>query len=142
MNDVFSPFARGCALVAIAATLFHFAWIAMRYPTLPERIPRHFGLLGKPDRWGNKRLIWLNPAVALGMVVALGFVARSSVARASGTGAEDARQVSIVAAYVSLIMLVVSLRTVAVAEKRADGMGRLMVPVLFAATALLVLLMR
>ena len=31
---------------------------------IPERIPMHFGVDGTPDRWANKREVWIVPAIA------------------------------------------------------------------------------
>jgi uncharacterized membrane protein len=34
------------------------------WPTLPETIPIHFGLTGKPDGWGTKGLVFFVPGAA------------------------------------------------------------------------------
>src|SRR5687767_2270424 len=48
-------------LIAVGTT-----WMvaARAYPTLPERIPVHFGFDGRPDGWGGREMIWLLPAVS------------------------------------------------------------------------------
>jgi uncharacterized membrane protein len=46
------------AIVAIAVT-------ASLYGRLPASIPIHWGLTGKPDRWGPAYTIFLLPALAL-----------------------------------------------------------------------------
>lgn len=40
-------------LFLFATWLLHIAWTFRVIPTLPERIPVHFGLSGEPDRWGG-----------------------------------------------------------------------------------------
>ena len=40
-------------------------WIAFRsYPSLPERIPVHFGISGEADGWGGRWMIFLMPLIA------------------------------------------------------------------------------
>jgi uncharacterized membrane protein len=55
-----------------------FAWtvtIAM-WPDLPERVPTHFGLDGRPDAWGGKGISWLMPIVHLGTWLLITLVQR------------------------------------------------------------------
>jgi len=48
-------------------------WIAFSvYPSLPERVPVHFGLTGKADRWGGRWMIFLIPLVST-VIFALDF---------------------------------------------------------------------
>jgi len=42
-----------------------FALVWVNYSRLPERVPIHFGLDGKPDGWGVRSWIWLLPVVGL-----------------------------------------------------------------------------
>ncbi|NBO63429.1 MAG: DUF1648 domain-containing protein [Acidobacteria bacterium] len=37
------------------------------YRVLPARIPIHFNLLGRPDGWGARWMIWFLPTLALGI---------------------------------------------------------------------------
>jgi hypothetical protein len=40
-------------------------WIAFSvYPSLPEKVPVHFGLTGKADKWGARWMIFLMPFVS------------------------------------------------------------------------------
>lgn len=38
---------------------------------LPDSIPLHFGIGGKPDEWGAKAIIWFFPAIATVMYLAM-----------------------------------------------------------------------
>ncbi|MDX2029143.1 MAG: DUF1648 domain-containing protein [Blastocatellia bacterium] len=50
-------------------------WIAVSvYPRLPDRIPIHFGLSGEADGWGGRAMIFLLPAVQVGMALLFFFV--------------------------------------------------------------------
>ncbi|MGI5893025.1 MAG: SdpI family protein [Candidatus Merdivicinus sp.] len=33
------------------------------YPSLPEKVPMHYNLYGEIDRWGNRREMWIFPAM-------------------------------------------------------------------------------
>jgi len=43
--------------------LIPFAYAFYVFPDLPEQIPTHFGVEGKPDAWGNKGSIYLAPGI-------------------------------------------------------------------------------
>src|SRR5262245_30336931 len=48
-------------------------WIALSvYPSLPERVPVHFGVTGEADRWGGRWMIFLMPLVGAA-VIAFGY---------------------------------------------------------------------
>jgi uncharacterized membrane protein len=58
-----------------------FAGSAMVYPTLPERIPMHFGLSGRPDRWEARSFLsWFAlPLIAAAVAGFLELASRYSV---------------------------------------------------------------
>ena len=41
------------------------------WPTLPQEVPYHFGITGQPDRYGRRHSIFILPAVALAMFIAM-----------------------------------------------------------------------
>jgi len=43
--------------------LIPFAYAYYIFPNLPEQIPTHFGIEGKPDAWGPKNSIYLAPTI-------------------------------------------------------------------------------
>jgi len=43
---------------------------------LPAEIPRHFDIEGQPDAYGSRSSIWLVTAIAIGLYVALEFLAK------------------------------------------------------------------
>ena len=51
------------------------------YPTLPERIPRHFGISGQPDAWMQRSLLgWLLlPLLAVGIAGLQAAIVRASL---------------------------------------------------------------
>lgn len=50
--------------------------LALRMPTLPDRVPVHFDAAGNPDRWGSPGEAWAGVAVMLLVQVMLTLVAR------------------------------------------------------------------
>jgi hypothetical protein len=58
------------ALAAIAPLLI----ILRAWDTLPEEIPVHFGITGRPDRWGGRWQAWILPVVALGVYALFSFI--------------------------------------------------------------------
>lgn len=52
------------------------ALVWTHYARLPDEIPVHFGLTGRPDRWGPRRMIWLVPAVSAAMYLMFAVVQR------------------------------------------------------------------
>jgi hypothetical protein len=116
------------------------AWVpAIReYPSLPVRFPTHFGIDGRPDGWGTKRMLWFLPALSLGIYAfdryILGLIARDPLHPGMTTGM----------AWLNFEMLAMFLfieaRSIAVARGRAAGLGAAFLPITLAvivATSLL-----
>lgn len=61
---------RERAAMAALATMWAVAGWA-RWRLLPKSIPVHFGFNGQPDTWGPANQIFLMPALALGLYLAL-----------------------------------------------------------------------
>lgn len=55
-------------LLLFITWLLHIGWTFRVIPTLPARIPVHFGLSGEPDGWGGPATLWamLTISVLLG----------------------------------------------------------------------------
>jgi uncharacterized membrane protein len=51
--------------------------LAVRYPSLPARVPVHYDATGTPDRWGSPASIWWLLALWLGVQVLLSLLARA-----------------------------------------------------------------
>jgi hypothetical protein len=108
------------------------AWvIAIReYPTLPARFPAHFGITGRPDRWGSRRMVWFMPAVGTAIYV----LNRVVLDLAAG----DPRQPGVVPAVAWLhfeilaMFLFIEARSIAVARGRASGLGVTFLPITLA----------
>ena len=108
------------------------AWVmAIReYPSLPVRFPTHFGIAGRPDGWGAKRMLWLYPVLMFGLYgfnqYILGLIARDPRHPGMPLGM----------AWLNFEMLALFLfieaRSIAVARGRAAGLGAGFLPVTLA----------
>ena len=62
--------------IALAVNGWVTYWAVWGPNPLPERIPIHFDLAGNPNGWGSPKGIFILPAVALGLYLLMGLVAR------------------------------------------------------------------
>jgi uncharacterized membrane protein len=60
-------------VVGIAACIVQ---LALVWAALPARVPVHFGVTGRPDRYGSKSLLLILPAIAAVLTLLLTLVAR------------------------------------------------------------------
>lgn len=51
-------------------------WFLWKFPQLPKEMPLHFGLDGKPDRWGPKGELWFSLIFCIVLFAALSVVLR------------------------------------------------------------------
>lgn len=59
----------GAVVLLVALPLWY-------YPQLPASIPFHFNISGNPDSWGSKNLIFLLPAIAIGLFFVIRYLMR------------------------------------------------------------------
>ena len=63
--------------LAVLAAMLMAAVLALFGPTrLPDRIPTHFDLLGRPDRWGPSRILLVFPSIAAAVYLLMTWVSR------------------------------------------------------------------
>ena len=58
-------------IIAGVAGILPLLIVLRAWDTLPEQIPTHFGISGRPDRWGGRWQAWLLPVVSLAVYVFL-----------------------------------------------------------------------
>lgn len=95
------------------------------WDTLPEEIPAHFGITGKPDRWGGRWQIWILPVLALVMYGAFSF-ATGTWDLLLGRPHDLPRGMELLVLMKPLICLMLSYlmwATVRVARKEAEGLN-------------------
>src|SRR5690349_15660223 len=117
----------------------------MRYSVLPEQVPAHYGFFGGPDRWGSKAIMWLYallPALTLLLMAGPMITMLTTPHKESDLNQARAsfRLFAAMAAYLSVGTLVITTRAIAVAEKQADGLGRMVAPLFIAGLMLITVL--
>ena len=103
---------------------------------MPAQIPRHYGLTGRPRWWSPKPVIWSYPVASLAVGVAMFVIIRADAGKAADHG--SIQNMSFLAAYLSLVILATTVRTIAIAQKRAEGLGWWFAPMTLAGMLLLV----
>ncbi len=73
MNDpellaTFRWILEGIALAGLIASLW---WLKSQIGNIPERIPVHFGINGKPDRWGGRWVLVCYVVLSVGIFIGM-----------------------------------------------------------------------
>lgn len=122
---------EAAALLGLAAC----ALPLVGYAELPDRLPGHFGLSGRPDAWGDHSLLLFLPGLALFQYALLTVVALGVGAAAEGPTRLARRMVAMIKAQVVWLIAFLEWRIPQVARGEAEGLGRGFTPILVAALA-------
>ncbi|MHB0939439.1 MAG: DUF1648 domain-containing protein [Armatimonadota bacterium] len=123
-----------CTITAALLLIGIFHLLFSYWPSLPERIPIHFGFNGKPDNWGTKRSSLILPMISFsffGLLVWVGYFAPL-------TSSQDLERpflqliMGIMNAEVMLLFLWIEWRMFRIALNKVEGMGRWFLPVTLA----------
>jgi hypothetical protein len=101
---------------------------------LPQKIPIHFNIFGRPDNWGSRWMIFLLPIIAsvIAVTFLLGIVRPGQVPTTSLTRPERL-PVSCLMLVIALGFTFINRRIVDCALGVTDGLGKLFLPVFLAA---------
>ena len=74
---------RAVLTVVLAVVLFMWLWALVTWSVAPDRVPLHFGLSGRPDRWGARTVAsWFGmPILATAMAIGMSWLGRWSLSR-------------------------------------------------------------
>ena len=136
-----TPIALACAGIALAAVLVNFVFVMTRISNMPDRVPVHFNIMGRPDRWAGKNFSWMYPIASFLLLAAIASII-SNILRRPGSidsMAMDVELTSMIGAFVSLMMLAITLLMVAVARKKRQGLGRGFIPAVLVGVLLIIL---
>ncbi len=129
-------------VISVMALVMIVGVVAFHWGDLPDRIPRHFGITGKPDRWGGKGSLLILPFAALVASGLLTFAGRNqSMINLPMTVDRDDPEVQAVLrsmagclkAVLLLVFLYLTIASVLTAAGQAQGLGRAFLPVSMAA---------
>lgn len=70
-----SPLAVALAVVAIAGIASTWLVVGRRLHQLPATVAHHFDLLGRPDSWGKKQILWCLPGLVTIIVIVITLLA-------------------------------------------------------------------
>ncbi len=126
---------------AVLLTLALYLW--KLWPGIPDNVPTHFNLAGRPDRWGSgKGTLLLMPALALGMYAMFTVLGRMPHLYNYPSMLTEANAPRLYAIGVSLMIWmkaemivlfgVITWRQIEVATGRADGFGPWLMPIMIA----------
>jgi len=131
--------------LAFAALVAIIVIVATHWTELPARVPRHFGISGKPDRWGNKNGMLLLPLTATGLYLLITLASRyQRLINAPIAIDRDAPEVQRLLQSMSITLKTVLLfvfvyvewTNVNTALGRSAGLGKLFLPISLLAVVL------
>ena len=116
------------------------------WPVLADRVPQHFGPSGRPDAWGSRNILWLFPAMALGIYVLMTILNRfPQTFNYPWPITEQNAEVQYLLARTLLVavkaeigglMLFLEWKTIEVALGRSTGLGEMFLPFFLSVIAL------
>ena len=62
--------------LAVAGWMTGLAFVLAAWPELPDRLPMHFDLAGRPNRWGPRGELFVLPSLALVLLVGMSVLSR------------------------------------------------------------------
>jgi uncharacterized membrane protein len=126
-------------LASIAGIVFLGYLLAVNWPQLPERLPSHFGLDGRPDAYSGKSSLLLLPGIAVSVYILLTVVGRyphrfNYAWKITPENAYRQYQLGVtmlaaVKAEVIWIFDYITLRVIRVSLGMADGLGPMFLPI-------------
>lgn len=134
-------------LLALVATALSIYVVGSAWAALPDTVPIHFGLTGKPDGFGPKWVIWIVPASSVLLYGAMSFAVWLRSYNFPWRITEDNREESIGIAqqlmnrlklFLSVTLLYLNWAVVQVALNRLDGIGVWFAPVFIGGIFLLI----
>ncbi|PHN05537.1 DUF1648 domain-containing protein [Flavilitoribacter nigricans] len=131
------------ALVGLIGFVIFFL---LKWPGLPDPVPRHFNGAGEPDAYGSKYIMMILPLLAIGMYLFFNFISKRphtfnypvpiTEENAERQYTLALNMMSALCAGIILAFFYISWRTVAVVNQEASGLGWWFMPVFLLVTFL------
>ena len=112
-------------IIALIAAILPMLIILRAWDTLPDEIPCHFGITGRPDRWGGRWQAWVFPIVALGLYATFSVITGTWewVLGRQGEPRRGTELLVLIKPMICLLIAYVSYATVRVARKEKEGLN-------------------
>ena len=118
------------------------------YNDLPCQIPKHFNTLGQVDSYGNRRIIWLLPAIGLFLYVGMTVLNRFPIAfnyptKVTNDNAEKlytpgTRTIRLLKIIVVLSFFFLNFKTIEIALNKSTEIGVFCIPIFLAILTILI----
>ncbi len=112
--------------ITLGLLLTNCLYVISKYNILPDSIPTHFGLDGKPDNWGKKKSIFLLPMIAIIIFLIMWFAEKySGLNIPRGLNESSAlRMYRHIMVSTQCILFLVSYLQIEVALRKRIGLGK------------------
>lgn len=137
-----TPLQQGLNSLALVALIGVVIIFLLKWPGLPDRIPHHFDIQGKPDAYGSKYLLMMFPLMSIVLYLFFSFLNKrphtfnfpvpitEENAERQYTLAMNLN--SAISAIIILIFFYLTWRTTTIVEDKASGLGGFFMPLLLA----------
>jgi hypothetical protein len=106
-------------LGAVVLTAWGLIMVWQSYPDLPDQVPIHFNLTGRPDQWGSRSLIWLLPVLGVVLYASLSALSWSDLPTEAG------RLVAVLKLETAALFLAIEESQVRIAKAGTGRLSRL-----------------
>ena len=141
-RDWFGPLAIVLGAAGAVGLLATWLVLGRSWKRLPAIVAHHFDLLGRPDSFGNKRILWVIPILTTVLCVALTILGLWGLSRENEPierARLNAETLMGAITYLTWTTFFMTRATIDVGLGRRKDLGRWLLPVVLAALALLIL---
>ncbi len=141
LREFFSPLGVALAVFGLGGVLATWLVMVRSWSLLPATVAHHFDLLGRPDSFGAKRILWCLPVLAAVMFIALGVLGMWGFLRSGDTIERSRLNVETLMgaiAYGTWMIFFATRGTIDVALGRRKHLGRWFCPAILGVLALLI----
>ena len=133
-----TPLAVALAVVAIAGVVATWLVVGRRMHQLPATVVHHFDLLGRPDSWGKKQMLWGLPALLTVIVIVITLLVLVVPPKSPPTH-RDFEYLAFVEAYLAWLIFYLTKLTIDVGLGKRQTLGKMVCPVILLSLAFVIL---
>jgi hypothetical protein len=137
--NTISPLAVALGVVAIAGIVSTWLVVGRRIHQLPATVAHHFDLLGRPDSWGKKQILWCLPGLVTIIAIAITLLALLVPPKSPPTH-RDFEFLAFVEAYTAWMIFTITARMIDVGLGKRQTLGKGFCPIILGTLALVILI--